>query len=404
MIKKVKQSVVILVLLVCSFVATAEESEKKDGVKLGGALRYSIISTNYEGKSDNSNPQFTWDTWRLNADGSLAGIDISFEYRFYPSSNVHFVRYGYFGYKFSDVVYTKLGVTQVPFGILPSASHSFFFQAPYYLGLEDDYDMGINFEITPTDNIDIALAYFRSSEPIGSSRSSAPEGSASYSYNIIPGKGAYVTSNGEFIQSQATISELDQFNARVAWRFTPNWEVGLSGQVGGIYNKELDKSETATAFAAHLTGKFNNFSLKTQFINYNYKAKDDNGNILDVVQMGAYGLDYPGGNGYTGGVAAKANIYEVGLAYSIPVKWGPISNIQPYIDYSYVDKANKHFYNSQQLLPGIMVTAGPIYSYIEYVMGKNQPWFTDDFGKGFGSGIANADWNKRININIGYYF
>jgi hypothetical protein len=37
-------------------------------------------------------------------------------------------------------------------------------------------------------------------------------------------------------------------------------------------------------------------------------------------------------------------------------------------------------------------------------MGKNQAWFTDDFGKGFGSGVAEADWNGRFNINLGYYF
>ena len=51
-----------------------------------------------------------------------------------------------------------------------------------------------------------------------------------------------------------------------------------------------------------------------------------------------------------------------------------------------------------------MVTAGPIYAYIDYAMGKNQPWFTDDFGKGLGSGIEDDEWNGRFNINLGYYF
>ena len=34
-----------------------------------------------------------------------------------------------------------------------------------------------------------------------------------------------------------------------------------------------------------------------------------------------------------------------------------------------------------------MITAGPIYTYIDYAMGKNQPWLTDAFGKGLGSGV-----------------
>ena len=37
----------------------------------------------------------------------------------------------------------QVGVHQVPFGILPWASHNFYFQLPYYLGLEDDYDLGV---------------------------------------------------------------------------------------------------------------------------------------------------------------------------------------------------------------------------------------------------------------------
>ena len=407
MVQKVKQKLFILVLLFFPFLTTAQESEKKDGIKFGGALRYNIISTDYESSSDKTDPQFTWDTWRLNMDGSIGGIDLSFEYRFYPSSKTHFLKHGYFGYKFSDVVYGKLGVSQVPFGVLDYASHSYFFQAPYYVGLEDDYDMGIKFDITPTDDIDISLAYFRQAEPNGS----GPDYSSRYAYDIVPGMGAIVDSEGNFKQAYASLSELNQFNARVAWRFVPNWEAGLSGQVGGIYNSELDKSTTSGAFAAHLLGSFSNFTLKSEFIHYNYRANDDAGNRIDVLQMGAYGGGYPGatadeaGNvNYTGCVATKANIYAVSLAYSIPVNWGPITNIQPYVDYSFVDKANEHFYDTQHLIPGFMVTAGPIYAYFDYAMGKNQPWLTDDFGKGLGSGVADAEWNKRFNINLGYYF
>ena len=396
---KLKQKFFVLTLLFFPFLTTAQESEKKDGIKFGGAVRYNILSTNYESSTDKSDPQFTWDTWRLNLDGSISGIDLSFEYRFYPSSKNHFLHHGYFGYKFSDVVYTKLGVSQVPFGILSFASHNYFFQAPYYVGLEDDYDMGIKFDITPTDDIDISLAYYRQAEPNGS----GPANTARYSYDIVPG-GAIVDADGNFEQRVAALSELDQFNARVAWRVVPNWEVGLSGQVGGIYNKTLDKSETSNAFAAHVVGDFAGFNLKSEFVHYNYKAKDDAGNKLDVVQMGAYGANYPGGDKYTGGVASKANIYVVGLAYNIPVSLGPISSIQPYIDYSLVDKANKEFENTHHLIPGFMVTAGPIYAYFDYAMGKNQPWLTDDFGKGLGSGVEDAPWNSRLNINLGYYF
>src|SRR5690554_5463657 len=150
-----------------SFTLFSQTNNTQDGIKIGGAIRYNLLSTYYESGGSTQNPQMTWDTWRLNVDGSLSGIDLSFEYRFYPSSDTHFLHHGYFGYAFSQDVYMKLGVSQVPFGIPGFASHNWFFQIPYYVGLEDDYDMGISFDIKPVDNIDLSLAYFRQAEPSG---------------------------------------------------------------------------------------------------------------------------------------------------------------------------------------------------------------------------------------------
>jgi hypothetical protein len=42
----------------------------------------------------------------------------------------------------------KLGVSQVPFVIPGFASHYWWFQIPYYLGLEDDYEMGLSFDLS----------------------------------------------------------------------------------------------------------------------------------------------------------------------------------------------------------------------------------------------------------------
>ena len=400
-----KRNLFIVLLLLTGLTTYAQEEEKEDGFTFGGAMRYNIISTSYN--DTKTNPEFTWDTWRLNVDGSMAGVDLSFEYRFYPTFGTHFIHHGFLGYEFSDDVYMELGVTQVPFGITTYASHSWWFQGPYYVGLEDDYDMGINFDITPTDRLEISLAYFRQAEPegpkFGGDVTFGNAGPGRYSYDIVPGNGAYV-SGGEITSTSASLRELNQFNARVAYDVAEGWELGASAQIGGIYNSVLDETETSTAFAGHVVGNFGNFNLKAEYITYNYSAKGDNGNDLDVVQMGAYGYEYFGGDDYTGGVAAEANMYVVGLAYTIPVEWGPISSLQPYIDYTMIDKTNENFYDTQHLIPGFLISAGGIYTYVDYAMGKNQPWLTVNFGKGLGSGVEDPDWNKRFNINIGYYF
>ncbi|MDA3780472.1 MAG: hypothetical protein PF487_09700 [Bacteroidales bacterium] len=363
-----------------------KSQEEEDGFTFGGAVRYNLISTNYESSSDATDPQFTWDTWRLNVDGSKNGVDLSFEYRFYPTFNTHFIHHGFLGYAFSDDVYMELGVTQVPFGITTYASHSWWFQGAYYVGLEDDYDMGINFDINLAEKLDLSVAYFRQAEPQGPGFAgvdwSGP-GAGRYSYDITP-------------STDASIRELNQFNARLAYQVNNNWELGASAQAGGIYNSALDESELSTAFAGHVVGNLGNFNLKAQYTKYNYGAKNNAGDDLDIVQMGAYGFNY--------GVAAEASIYMAGLAYSIPVEFGPISNVQLYVDYTLIDKTNADFHDTQHLVPGMLITAGSIYTYVDYAMGKNQPWLTDDFGKGLGAGIEDPNWNTRFNINIGYYF
>lgn len=365
----------------------AQEEEKKDGFKFGGAVRYNIISTDYESESTALSTSATWDTWRLNVDGTMKGLDLSFEYRFYPTFGTHFIHHGWIGYGFGDNVYMKLGVNQVPFGITKYASHSWWFQGPYYVGLEDDYDMGIKFDLNFIENLDLALAYYRQAEPegpvFGGDVTFGNAGAGRYSYDLTP-------------TDSIPVRELNQFNIRAAYHVTDDIEIGASGQFGQNYNSMQEDAEFSMAFAGHIVANFGNFNFKGEYVNYNYAATDKNGDDVETVPMGAYGFTYP--------VANEASMYVAGLAYSIPVEWGPITNIQPYVDYTLVDKANGDFYDTQHLVPGFLITAGSIYTYVDYAMGKNQPWLTDTFGLGLGQGVEDADWNKRFNINIGYYF
>jgi hypothetical protein len=375
-------------LLMAPISSFAQEDED-EGFTVGGAMRYNIYKQSWaEGKTQ---PVFTWDTWRLNVDGSMANVDLSFEYRFYPTFGTHFIHHGYLGYAFSDDLYMELGATQVPFGITTYASHSWWFQGPYYVGLEDDYDMGINFDYTPSDKLKLSFSYFRQAEPEGPALGDVTYGNAGpgrYSYDITS-----TTFTAPSTGNDVNIRELNQFNFRAAYDVAEGWEIGASAQAGGIYNEVRKAHETSTAFAGHVLGNFGGgFNLKAEYIMYDYNALDNEGEEIEQVQMGAYGSSYM--------VAAEASLYVIGLAYSIDVDWGPISNIQPYIDYTLTDKANGDFYDTEQLVPGMLITAGGIYTYVDYAMGKNHPWFAGSLG----SGAEDADWNSRFNINIGYYF
>ncbi len=352
-------------------------AQDKPTLDIGGALRFNLFDKSWE--DDGTDPQLAWDTWRLNVDASAKGIDMSFEYRFYPADDCHFMHHGWFGYGFGEEkdLYMKLGVCQVPFGITKYASHSWWFQIPYYVGLEDDYDMGVKFDYTGIENLTLNVAYFHQMEPQGS-----PSEAARYSYDLVS-------------TADASLKEVRQFNLRAAYQVTESIELGLSGQIGQNYNTTLEEGETSTAFAAHILANWNNFNFKGEYIHYDYGAKDNAGADLDQVVMGAYN--------YTYNVASKADIYVAGLAYSIDVEWGPISNIQPYVDYSRIEKAVSEFEATEHLVPGFLVTAGNIYAYFDYAMGKNNAWL-GSWTDGLAAGSSDADWESRLNINIGYYF
>lgn len=370
-----------------SLFALANE-DTSNYLTIGGALRYNLYLEDYGGSIKESDTQFTFDMWRINVNGRAEGININFEYRFYPTFGSHFIKEGWLGYDFSEQTNLQVGVTQVPFGLLQYASHNWWFQLPYYLGLEDDHDMGFKLT-TARGNWDFHLAYFMQADPNGIAQF-APQNTARYSYDIIeePSEGL---SN----------SETNQLNGRAAY----NWahsslgstELGFSVQYGGIYNSALNEVSDHYALAPHIDGTYGNFNVKTEYIYYNHNAQNDLGNAVDVVQMGAYGVN-------TYDVAAEAHMYVLGVSYSKDLDWGPISNLTFYENYTYLDKSEKAFTDSQHNVLGVMVTAGKIYTYFDIASGKNQPWLTDNFGEGLGAGVDNPRLNTRFNINIGYYF
>lgn len=112
--------------------------------------------------------------------------------------------------------------------------------------------------------------------------------------------------------------------------------------------------------------------------------------------MTAYGYPYL--------VASEATTYTIGAAYSVPVEWGPISNLLFYNDFGFMDKKIDAFENSFMNVTGVLITAGNVYTYIDAAQGKGQPWLGPVWGNALSNGTADADWEMRFNINIGYYF
>jgi len=380
---------------------TADEEEPS--LHVGGALRFNMILQNYESDIDATSSSFTMDTWRINVlYDNPGGIGLNFEYRFYPTFGTHFIKQGWLDYDFSDRTQAQLGVTQVPFGNLQYNSNNWWFSLPYYVGLEDDHDMGLKFTRT-SEQWQWDFAYFFQPEPEGPPAAFGTGGAGRYSYDVIP-------------EGNASLSERNQFNLRGAY-LTGGSEFGVSLQYGQLYNSALDQFDGRYAFAVHADINSGNFNIMPQFLYYNMDAIDDDGQDLSTVFMGAYAIPYE--------VSTEAWIATLGLSYSYDVDWGPITNLNFYNDFSYMESGvgsgtttlasgetlslNDDFQYTIQNITGVLVSAGPVFTYFDIAQGINHPWLTDHFGVGVGPGhedlgIGDSEYNVRFNINIGFYF
>jgi len=387
--------------------AQADEDEEEPSLHVGGAVRYNMILTSYESEIDANSSQFTFDTWRINVlYDNPGGIGLNFEYRFYPTFGTHFIKQGWLDYQISEETEVQLGVTQVPFGNIQYNSHNWWFSLPYYVGLEDDHDMGIKFT-KRTENFQWDFAYFFQAEPEGPSNGGDSNfgvgGSGRYSYDVVPG-------------GNASLTERNQFNVRGAYQFDSG-EFGGSLQYGQLYNSALEEFNGQFAAAVHADLNSGNFNIMPQFLYYSMDAVDNNGNDLSTAFMGAYGIPYE--------VSSEAWIATLGISYSYDVEWGPITNLNFYNDFSYMQNAvgegttmratgdqlalDDNFQPTIQNITGFLVSAGPVFTYFDIAQGVNQPWLTDSFGVGVGPGhedlgIGDSEYNIRFNINIGFYF
>ncbi len=359
--------------------------KKKAGIHIGGALRVNYSYLDWDEGDHDRGGDFTFDTFRLNLDGELGKILLSAEYRFYPEYGFHTIHHGWMGYNFTDDLQAQLGVSKVPFGILPFASHSYWFSGAYYVGLEDDYDLGLK-TIYKRGPWNLQLAFYKNGE-LGD-----PGNSKRYSIDVINNAdGGYA---GAFADGN---EETNQVNARLAYTFDHgdlgSTEVGLSGMWGQLYNDNTKDSGDHWAGAAHLNGNYGRWNLQLEGIAYGYDPQDPAGADKDIITMGAYS--------YSWGVPAKALIGTANLAYGLPVNWGPISKLTFYSDNTVIQPNKSRFAAIWQNVVGCLVTAGPVYTYVDLISGRNMIFMG---GNMVGGSAASTGRNTRLNINFGYYF
>ncbi|MHA6280593.1 hypothetical protein ACXYMT_10465 [Salinimicrobium sp. CAU 1759] len=368
-------------LFLCSisfvFPLHAQESPEVD---IGGALRFNYNLSSWKPEQKKRGGDFGYDMFRINAIAAYRGIYVNAEYRHYSEAfGGGMLKQGWFGYKFNEFEELQVGLTQVPFGIQQYNSHNWFFNLGYYMGLEDDHDMGIKYmKLGAT--WEYQLAYFKNAEELSFGNTSAVSPSR-YSYDVAGNN-----------------KEVHQANAKLLykWGDTLQSQLGVSGQYGGLYNIVTNETGDHYAMAVHYEADYKLWNLKTEAMVVSHNPENAEGNSEEIITMAAYGAPYE--------VAADFNLYTIAISRDVPVNWGPVSNLQFYNDFGFMQKKQKSFEDSYMNVTGILVTAGNLYTYIDYAAGYNHSWLGGNFVNDFAEGIPDAKWEARFNINFGYYF
>jgi hypothetical protein len=372
-----------LFLQICAYAQYPEEKqEEKPTLKIGGALRFNYNLSTWKEDQLERGGDFGFDMFRINVDAAYRGIKLNAEYRHYSLAfGGGFLKQGWFQHDFSDKAQIQVGLNQVPFGIQQYNSNNWFFNMTYYIGFEDDHDMGVKY-IYDTEDWQWQAAYYKSAEefvfgPVEASPNR-------YSYDIT-----------------GRNKENNQLDFKVVRRLgsTRDHELGMSTQGGLLYNLDTRQNGTRYAGALHYEYKADQspWNIKLQAMFYRINPRYAPGNELDYIEMGAYGANY--------NVAKKGEVYTLGVAYHLPVESRMLQGITFYNNYGYYKKRISGYENSQMNVLGALFTAGPMYIYTDAAFGYNQPWLGPEWTNAFTSGTpGDTDWHLRFNINMGYYF
>ena len=374
---------------VVSAPAPAVEPEKTPfPVRIGGAMRVNYVYGDYDNSRRGEDiGDVDLDNFRINVDLDHENIIGKAEYRFYDGYSM--MHTAWLGYRSDGLGSLKAGIVRVPFGPGPyGASASWFFDQHYYVGLSDDMDLGVMWT-KPFGDLTVDLAYYVEDEGNWDGNSLD---SARYSYDVVRRKAD--EANGA---AGAGFEESHQFNLRLVYSTDGMGDLGASFQYGMLKGKNVDDDGADHyAVSAHAKTPVGAFTLMSQITYYEYDITDDTPwGTGELIPMGAYD--------YAALVASRAVIPALSLSYggidTSGISW--LDGVTPYVEWSSIMKRADGHNDSSMFTMGAAWARGGWYIYTDFVFSDGN-YFVGDTGD-FG---ANADneWQKRFNINFGYYF
>jgi hypothetical protein len=328
---------------------------------------------------------------RIGARASYDKFKLEFEYRIYPF--YQFLRNAVLAYHVNERLSVDLGVSRVPFGLLPFASNSWFFGLPYYIGLEDDADFGLRIHYQPG-HWDLWLAFYKNTEGsyFGKSRDSAR-----FSYDVVQASAEELAGSG--IRAARNDRESNTGVARVAysWRVGKfGAELGASGRLGMLQDLASDKSTLYWSAAPHARISYGLLELGLEAISYRYRPHAGPEDDARLIALGAFDGPYA--------VARRGHLLVANIAYGFELPWRPLDLLMVYFDSGQLFKTVGDFKPSRQLVVGTYLLAGPLHFSFDVALGQHHPWVGPHYASALGAGAPTSRWNHWINLNIGFAY
>ena len=353
------------VLLVCVAGVQLPAQAQDEVLDLGGAARFNYAWRDY-GPSE-GNGEADLELLRLEADGGYGPLFYSAQYRWYEDFEA--VHHAWLGVRFDAQRDLRAGVTKVPFGLLPYASHSFWFGSGYYLGLEDDYDLGAVYQRKSGDDSWHLGLFFGDEYGTGTDYDR-------YSFDLAS-------------TDALPYRERERLHLRYAHALSVGpWtgEAGLSGFGGRFEHRPSADERTQWGLAAHLEMARGPLSAQLQWAHYDYDVPGHR------IALSAFRFPFE--------IAAKADIYTFNLAYELPrTAW--FDSITCYNDLSTTQASGSGLDDSVQNVSGCSFGKGVLFGYVDWIAGRSM-WFVGGPGVGLAE-PGGQQWRSRLNVNVGIF-
>ena len=332
---------------------------------VGGAVRFGYAWLDHGPTS-----RLQLELLRADVDAGAGPFSFSAQYRWYDGFDA--VHHAYLGWRFSDDVQLKAGIQQVPFGLLPTASQSFWFGSGYYLGLEDDYDPGVTLSFRRGDT-DWHAGWFSGDEYGDAARYGR------YSFDVAE-------------TAALPYRERGRVHARIERRVgNAGGEllVGASGFAGHVQDTRTRRHHGHQGAAVHAQWRRDGWTAQLQWARYRYDIPGQR------IAMSAFLAPFE--------IAARADVPSANIAYSFGAgRW--LDDVTCYDNLSMTRPAGHGpgLRDSWQNVAGCSLQKGVMTTYVDWIAGRNM-WFAGGDGIGIDPG-GPSRWRHRLNINIGFYF